>query len=72
MSFGRLDRGVIWTNENTIKLISLYKAFPVVFDTSSIGYKDKVLKQEVWQSIGNQLGTSSKFVLRLANYAIWC
>jgi len=40
-----------------IKLISLVKEFPDLYDTRRPNYKDTVLKETIWTEIANTLST---------------
>ena len=60
MEFAERDKSYVWSAVKTQKLISLYKNYPCLFDTKSAVYKDKMLRQEVWQHLADEMGTTSK------------
>lgn len=43
-------------------LIELVRNYPVLFDKRHVKHKDNVLKDELWNKIGSELGLSGKCV----------
>lgn len=53
---------VVWSNENTLTLIELYQNSQLLWDTSHSDYKNKIKKNDAWESIATTLDIPRKDV----------
>jgi len=54
----------VWTKEETMHLISLYKSCPAVWDNQHVHYKDREKRNACWNSMGEAMNTTSAEVQR--------
>jgi len=54
----------VWTKEETLHLISLYKSCPAVWDNQHVHYKDREKRNTCWNSMGEAMNTTSAEVQR--------
>ena len=54
----------VWTKEETMHLISLYKSCPAVWDNQHVHYKDREKRNTCWNSMGEAMNTTSAEVQR--------
>ncbi|XP_048481508.1 uncharacterized protein LOC125489531 [Plutella xylostella] len=53
---------VVWCNERVLKLIELYQNYECLWDTAHREYKNKLIKQDAWDSIAKTLDVPVKEV----------
>ncbi|XP_076824349.1 uncharacterized protein LOC143470235 [Clavelina lepadiformis] len=47
-----------WCADSTAKLIEVYKLHPCLYNTKSAGHKDRLMRQNAWEYIAAEMGTT--------------